>query len=289
MKKFTNSLLVISACLLYACRESESVAPRQPLPNTPPVPVVPAVAAFQNTTVEVKENDGNQQTIIIALSKPAPSDGTLVIKLSSTTTAYGVDFETSPAAVNGEINLIVAKGDVSVRFGIKPIQNTIVNNERKAEFAMARATGGVTTAANAALVLEIKDDDLGLRLKKYETVSGAWRASREFQYNDKGEVNNITWTTHTPFATSGSYTYYRENGKVVRMTDQVGFVTNYIWKDGRVIKSERIEREQLKQRIEYAYDDAGNVGEMVYYDRQPDGTLQRSMVMLFLYYLDGNI
>ncbi|MFM8743737.1 MAG: hypothetical protein ACKODM_10505 [Cytophagales bacterium] len=292
MKKFTNLLLVISACFFYACRESESVAPRQPLPNTPKVPVVPAapaVAAFQNTTVEVKENDGNQQTIIIALSKPAPADGTLVIKLSSTTTAYGIDFETSPAAVNGEINLIVAKGDLSVRFDIKPIQNTIVNNERKAEFAMARATGGVTTAANAALVLEIKDDDLGLRLKKYETVSGAWRASREFQYNDKGEVNSITWTTHTPFATSGSYTYYRENGKVVRMTDQIGFVTNYIWKDGRVIKSERIEREQLKQRIEYAYDDAGNVGEMVYYNRQPDGTLQRSMVMLFLYDLDGNI
>jgi hypothetical protein len=292
MKNLTKLTSLFVVCLLYACRESESVTPRQPAPNTPPVPVVPvapAVAAFQNATVEVKENDGNQQTIIIALSKPAPADGTLVIKLSSTTAAYGVDFETSPAAVNGEISLTVAKGDISTLLGIKPIQNTVVNDERKAEFAMARATGGVTTTASAALVLEIKDDDLGLRLKKYETVWGNWRASREFRYNDKGEVNSITWTTHTPFPTSGSYTYHRENGRVVRMTDQFGFVTNYDWKDGRVIKSEKIEREQLKQRIEYAYDDAGNVGEMVYYDRQPDGTLQRSMVMLFLYYQDGNI
>lgn len=289
MKTSANVLLIIFAALLYACRESESVAPTQPVPNVPQVPVAPAVAAFQNTTAQIQENDANRQTIIIALSKPAPVDGTLVIKLTSATSTYGVDFETSPAAINGEINLTVAQGDASILLGIKPIQNTIVNGERKAEFALARATGGVTTSANANLTLEIKDDDLGLRLKKYETVSGGWRASREFQYNDKGEVNSITWATHTPFVTTGSYTYHRENGKVVRMTDQFGFVTNYDWKDGRVIKSERIEREQLKQRIEYAYDDAGNVGEMVYYDRQPDGTLQRSMVILFLYYLDGNI
>jgi hypothetical protein len=289
MKTLTKVILVIFVCLFYACRESESVAPRQPVPSVPQVPVAPAVAAFQNTTAEVKENDGNSQTIIIALSKPAPADGTLVIKLSSTTTAYGVDFETLPAAINGEINLTVAKGDVSVRFSIKPIQNAIVNNERKAEFAMARGTGGVATSSNTTLTLEIKDDDLGLRLKKFETIWGSWRASREFQYNEQGEVNSIKWATHTPSATSGSYTYHRENGKVVRMTELTGAVTHYKWTEGRVTKSERFERDQLKQRIEYAYDDAGNVGEMVYYDRQPDGTLQRSMVILFLYYLDGNI
>lgn len=110
---------------------------------------------------------------MIALSKPASVDGTLVIELNSTTSVYGVDFETSPAAINGEINLTVAKGDVSIRFGIKPIQNTIVNSERKVEFAMARATGGVTTTPNANLILEIKDDDVGLRLKKYER-KGFW-------------------------------------------------------------------------------------------------------------------
>lgn len=73
------------------------------------------------------------------------------------------------------------------------------------------------------------------------------------------------------------------------MTELNGAVTQHLWKDGRIYKSERFEKEELKQRIEYAYDDAGNVGEMVYYDRQPDGTLQRSNVVLFLYYLDGNI
>lgn len=289
MKNLKKLIILVVACLLYACHESESIVPRQPVPNVPQIPVSPAVAAFQNTTTELKENDGNQQTIIIALSKPAPADGTLVIKLSSTTTAYGVDFETSPAAINSEINLTVTKGDISVRFDIRSIQNNIVNSERKADFTMAHATGGVATTANAALTLEIKDDELGLRIKKYETVSGSWRASREFQYNEKGEVNSIIWATYTPFATTGSYTYHRENGKVVRMTELTGAVTHYLWKDGRVTKSERFEQDQLKQRIEYAYDNAGNVGEMVYYDRQPDGTLQRSMVMLFLYYLDGNI
>jgi predicted GNAT family acetyltransferase len=73
------------------------------------------------------------------------------------------------------------------------------------------------------------------------------------------------------------------------MTDQVGFVTYYFWEGNRVVKSEKFASQNLVQRIEYGYDDAGNVGEMVYYDRQPDGTMQRSIVFIFLYYNDGNV
>lgn len=80
--------------------------------------------------------------------------------------------------------MFVSKGDVAVQFAIKALQNTIINSERKVEFTTTHATGGVAASAGAKLWLEIKDDELALQLKKYETVLGIWRASREFTYND---------------------------------------------------------------------------------------------------------
>jgi hypothetical protein len=152
-----------------------------------------------------------------------------------------------------------------------------------------RSNGGVAVAANASYKLVIEDDELRGRLRKYESVAGSWRASREYIYAEEGSLKEINWSSFTPSQLSGSYQYHREGGKVVRMTDEVGAVTLYQWQGDRVVQSEKYRNEQLKQRVEFGYDDAGNVGEMVYYDRQPDGTLQRSILIVFLYYQDGNI
>jgi hypothetical protein len=283
MKKIITTIAFAS--LFAACKESETITPQQPTPQQPST----AVAAFQTASANLKEADPNQLNVEIPLSKAAPIDGTLIVKIIATNSEHGVDFVTSPAAVNQEISLPVAKGATSIGFSIQPVQNNIVNYERSIQFTLDRASGGVSFTANSSYTLVIQDDDLVGKLKKYETVSGNWRELREFTYVDQGLVKGINWTSYTPFQVSGSYTYKHENGRIASMTDQAGFATNYFWEGNRVVKSEKYASQNLMQRIEYGYDDAGNVGEMVQYDRQPDGTIQRSMVFIFLYHQDGNI
>lgn len=290
MKKIITT--IVFASLFAACKESERITPitpRQPAQDVPSTPVTAAVAAFQTASANLKESDPNQLNIAIPLSKAAPVDGTLTIKLTPTHSEHGVDFVTSPEAVNREILLPVAKGATSIGFSIQSVQNTIVNYGRTIQFTLDRASGGVSVTANSSYSLEIQDDELAGKLKNYETISGNWRALREFTYVDQGLVKAINWTSYTPFPVTGSYTYKHENGRLALMTDQVGFVTYYFWEGNRVVKSEKFASQNLVQRIEYGYDDAGNVGEMVYYDRQPDGTMQRSIVFIFLYYNDGNV
>jgi hypothetical protein len=283
MKKIITTIAFAS--LFAACKESETITPQLPTPQQPST----AVAAFQTASANLKEGDLIQLNVAIPLSKAAPVDGTLTVKITATNSEHGVDFVTSPAAVNQEILLPVLKGATSIGFSIQPVQNKVVNYERSIQFTLDRASGGVSVTANNSYTLLIQDDDLIGKLKKYETVSGNWRMSREFTYVDQGLVKGINWTSYTPFPVTGSYTYKHENGRVTSMTDQAGFVTRYFWASNRVVKSEKYASQNLVQRIEYGYDDAGNVGEMVYYDRQPDGTMQRSIVFIFLYYNDGNV
>lgn len=287
MKNIITTIAFVS--LFAACNESEKITARQPVQDMPSTPVTAAVAAFETAFADLKEGDPNQLNVAIPLSKAAPVDGTLTIKLTTANSEHGVDFVTSPATVNQEILLPVEKGATSIGFSIQAVQNTIVNYGRTVQFSLDRAAGGVSVTANSHYTLEIQDDELAGKLKNYETVSGNWRALREFTYVDQGLVKAINWISHTPFPVTGSYTYKHENGRVALMTDQVGFVTYYIWEGNRVAKTEKYASQNLVQRIEYGYDDAGNVGEMVYYDRQQNGTMQRSMVNIFLYHQDGNV
>ena len=104
MKKIITTIAFAS--LFAACKESETITPitpRQPSQEVPSTPVTAAVAAFQTVSANLKEGDPNQLNVAIPLSKAAPDDGTLIIKLTSTNSEHGVDFVTSPEAVNREI------------------------------------------------------------------------------------------------------------------------------------------------------------------------------------------
>lgn len=287
MKGTIKTIFLISA-LLTACEDQDynTIKPTQPVDDLPPAS---AIASFASSSEVLSEDDPDQRIISVALSKAAPTEGVIVIKLVALSSQQAIDFETSPAAINSEISLPVAKDALSVNFTIKALQNTIVNNDREIRFVMDRATGGVSTGPNNSITIQIQDDELAWRLKKFETLSGSWRSERAFTYGQFGEISKINWLTATPFETRGSYSYQYEGNKLVQMIDQSGAITRYQWANDHVEKSEKYLAEKLIQRIEYGYDDAGNVGEMVLYDRQPDGTLQQSTVFIFLYYKDGNI
>lgn len=97
MKNLLKAVFAISTFLLYSCNENENITPTKPLPT---VPQTPALANFQNANELVKENDTNQKTIIIALSKPTPESGNLTLTLNSINSVHGINFETTPAAIN---------------------------------------------------------------------------------------------------------------------------------------------------------------------------------------------
>jgi YD repeat-containing protein len=287
MKNLTQLGAISIFALLLACNENEVVAPTP----TPPVQIPqiePALVSFRQATDQLHERDGNQKPITIALSKAAPAEGTITIKVESNG-QIDKDFRVTPASANGALTLPVAKAATSVEFQIASLQNETVDPNRWITFTIFQTVGGVAVGSQTTLSVQIRDDDFGKQLASYETVAGSWRTSREFSYTESGLVKQITWANFTPGRIEGYYKYEYENGKLARMIDQSGYTTQYQWAANRVIKTEKLFKGQRMQIIEYDYDAAGNVGEMVFYDRQPTGELQLSMVQVFLYYLDGNL
>lgn len=237
----------------------------------------------------MNENDPIQKVISISFSKPLPAAGTLVLRTVASSSMVEVDFTTNPVVQNGEIVLPVDSAATSASFSVMPIQNQIVNGDRQIRFELIRATGGITAAANSVFTLDIRDDELAGRLKKFETNAGSWRVSREFSYTEEGWLKQIDWSQFTPDRIGGSYKYQYHGGKLDRVTEQSGTTTQYFWQADRVVKTEKSVQGTLMEAIEYGYDQAGNVGEMVFYHRQPDGEFVRSMVQVLLYFQDGNI
>lgn len=294
MKNLTCLGALSMAALLFACNENETIQPAPPAvvePN-PPVqtpPIDPALATFSRGTDQMNENDPIEKLVSISFSRPLPAAGTLVLRAVAAGAVVGVDFATNPAGQNGEIVLPLDSAATSASFSVMPIQNQIVNADRQVRFEMIRATGGVKMPANSVFTLDIRDDELAGRLKKFETFAGSWRASREFSYTEEGWLKQVDWAQFTPDRIGGSYKYQYHEGKLDRVTDQSGTTTQYFWQADRVVKTEKSIQGRLMEAIEFGYDQAGNVGEMVFYHRQPNGEFVRSMVQVLLYYQDGNI
>lgn len=75
----------------------------------------PFVAAFEKQSYQFTDIEAEQQ-ITVVFSEPAQSSGTVTIKGEGSIAEYGVDFTTSPAAVNGLIELPFTAGQERITF-----------------------------------------------------------------------------------------------------------------------------------------------------------------------------
>jgi hypothetical protein len=227
---------------------------------------------------------------MIALSQASTGTGAVDISITTENAVYGEHFTTIPAAFNGKITLAVEQGIEHLQVKVIPINNESINTDRVLQFTITDAKGAVEKGTMLQHTLTITDDELAGISKGYTSTGGGWTYKRNFSYREDGKVSKVYWEQSTPGYLGGTYTYhYSENGTLVKMTESAYTETIYTTENGRIIKSEKFTDGVLKQYTLYGYDDAGNIGEVANYYRQPDGQMKLGLVFVYLYFTDGNL
>lgn len=251
----------------------------------------PSLVSFQSELSSTLENSGTTTTVTLGLSHASSGTGSIEVSLNSDNAAYGINYVTEPAAIDGKIILQVEPGVARVEFNVTPINDQLFNGERKILYTISHTTGAVMPGLVVTKTLKITDDELLGKGKGYTIGGGSWGYKREYQYNALGQVSKIIFQQSSPgYQLNGYYNYeYDITGNVVKKIDFDLTETTYTWENGEIVKEESYRDGVLKKYVLYGYDQAGNVGEAAYYYRQPDGELKLSLLIVFLYHQDGNI
>jgi hypothetical protein len=137
-------VLALFATLIVSCRQDEN-----------PAPAVHATAQFAQQTLAFLENEG-EQTIAVALDKPAPNDGQIVLKIN---TLAPQSFSTVPPASQGQVILPVFKGQVSADLKMIPSDNATLDGCKIVKFSIASVTEGMEAGSLRDLVVSVNDDE----------------------------------------------------------------------------------------------------------------------------------
>jgi|APTNR8051073442_1049403.scaffolds.fasta_scaffold00001_79 YD repeat-containing protein len=149
----TTLKLIFSLALfivLISC-EDEDIRVK---PETPVSPG-PALAQFAQQTLTIAENDGLKE-ISIVLDKAATKDGIVTINL----TAENMNsFITTPALVDGKIQLQVLSGQSSAKFSFTPVDNNVLNGNQSVDFTITAVSEGFTIGTKKILSVTLADNE----------------------------------------------------------------------------------------------------------------------------------
>lgn len=106
------SLLVMFAMTFTACNDDD------------PVIVDPFVVAFENLSTNLTTIT-DESTVNLSYSETTTTTGSFTVNVSETNAVYGVDYTTTPAAVNGRLNLPITSGEDGTSFVFNKINPTI--------------------------------------------------------------------------------------------------------------------------------------------------------------------
>lgn len=249
----------------------------------------PAIVSFDTESTSLRENNEAGSLITLSLSHAAPGDGTISLTLQEDT-GYGTTFTTEPSMTDGTLQLAVASGATSVSFNVLPVDNALFSDSYQTEFTLESATGSLEKGSGNAHAVTIIDDELEGMAKKFTTPSPMGLVSRTLTYSENGKLNFVAWVSG---AKSGVDTYtYSEAGeltKVIMLSGFVGREVTYIYENGKVVKTEEHVNGVLRKYSLFGYDDTGNIGEVVVYDRQPDASFINTLHFIYLYHTNGNL
>lgn len=117
--------------------------------------VLPATVQFENNSLSVPENN-EKSTIKILLSKAASVAGELSIQLNS---EYDNHFSIEPAPQENMLRLPVAIGQTFVSFDVRPVNNTVLDGDKKIDFTITSITDGFNIGTIKTLSATLVDDE----------------------------------------------------------------------------------------------------------------------------------
>lgn len=242
----------------------------------------------QNATTEEKNTAGIEYEV--HLSEAVATDSEITVALTSEKAVYGVDYLSEPVAENDSITLQVTAGLRVISFRLQPLDNNRITGDLKIALAIAHTSGSIRKGNNLRDTLTIKDEELAGKPRGYELTAGTDAVKRFLEYDEQGRISKVHLETYTPFQrkTTESY-YYDASGKLVRIEKYPGRDVIYRWENGRITRSDTFDQGLLREYHEYGYDDAGNLGAVNSYYKQPDGTFAHATTTVYLYFNDGNI
>jgi hypothetical protein len=242
--------------------------------------------SFANTSSTLLENAGAGLDVSIQFSNPIASAGSFVVELTALEANHNLHYTTLPAAENGRISFTPAIGSTSASIKIMPVNNDIVSGEVQLTLSIATTSGSVIKGETVSHQLLIKDDEL-MNLPKGYSISGILGQKRTYEYDQSGRISKVLIQSGNTSSTEAYF--YDANGRIERINSHPEMNRVFIWKDNRIVRSERIEFDVLKQYIEYDYDAQGNVSGTANYFRQPNGEYLLSFVVVYLYLTDNNL
>ena len=245
----------------------------------------PAVITFADGTSTIDETVGTGKVVTLNFSHGAPGEGTIKLTLPENS-GYGTTFITEPAFINNQLQFDIAAGVTSASFKVIPADDALFNASRVINFSL-EASGVLTPGTIRTHQLTITDDELAGMAKGYSTNWTTWQVGKTFRYTEDGKIGAVDWAQN---GLSGTDTYYYSTtGDLEKIVQSTGREILYIRENGKVVKSEEREQNVLKKFSVFGYDDAGNIGEVAVYYRQPDGSYPHSLHFVYLYYTDGNL
>lgn len=242
---------------------------------------------FVATQASMQEQFAEGLMVAIGFTLQAVADGEVELELINAAGLYGTHFTTEPEAIDGKITLPVTAGTSFLPVKFIPVDNATLNGHKEFAVRIVGATGAVVKGDRLNLNITLVDDELAGKPKSYETGAGQWKVKRTYEYNESGQIarihveqNSLNWTE--------TY-HYDENNQLKKITKWTSDETIFKRDDqNRINRSEEFREGVMKKYTIYSYDQAGNIGEVAVFHRQPTGEFVMSNLFVYLYYSNSN-
>ncbi|MCB0597874.1 MAG: hypothetical protein H6557_03305 [Lewinellaceae bacterium] len=122
--------------------------------EVPPPAGSPVSAAFGADEL-IAENSAAKE-IKIQFNKPAPANGSIAVEVSADLPS---SFQTTPAIVDGEIEIPVTKGSRSASFTITPVDNNTLDGNKAIVFELSLLPEGFQMGTKKSAQVTILDDE----------------------------------------------------------------------------------------------------------------------------------
>lgn len=150
----------------------------------------PVEASFELEEVNIRENDPAAAPINIKFSQAAPADGVLIVRLQSTS-KYGTDYTTEPAAVGDKIFIAVSAGTTFATIKVFPVNDTMFKIDRNINFRIIDGSGGVKAGLNYSFWCAITEDD-GYQLSTIYSIRTKYQGELELIQGDTYIEGTVT-------------------------------------------------------------------------------------------------
>jgi len=246
---------------------------------------VQSAVSFTSASSLIRENAAEGYDVVIEFSKPFAGEGSFEIEIGSSD-AHNLNYITHPEAAGGRISITPEIGSTSASVRIIPVDNAIISGETSISLSISNTFGSIVKGGQVFHQLLIADDELAGLPKGY-SIGGALGMKRTYDYDASGRISKVLVESGN---TSHTETYfYDASGRIERINSYPEMNSIFIWTDGRITRSERIEFGVLKKYTEYDYDAQGNVSGTANYFRQPNGEYELSFMVTYLYFADNNL